>query len=77
MTQFQNAMNTCNDMLNDRGFIESGIIEEQYKIYEKDTNKTMLIISQSDKLNIDYMKEYINYYQTMKLRVVLLFTIMI
>ena len=59
MTQFQNAMNTCNDMLNDRGFIESGIIEEQYKIYEKDTNKTMLIISQSDKLNIDYMKEYI------------------
>ena len=59
MTQFQIAMNTCNDMLNDRGFVYTEMIEDQYKIYEKDSHKLVVIISQSDKLNIDYMKEYI------------------
>lgn len=59
MNQFQIAMNTCNDMLTDRGFVESGVIDDQYKLYQKDINKIIVIISQTDKLNIDYMKEYI------------------
>ena len=59
MNQFQIVMNTCNEMLNDRGYIENDVIDNQYKIYEKDGNKLVVILSQSDKLNIDYMKEYI------------------
>ena len=59
MNQFQKAMSTCNEMLNDRGYNEIDFIEDQYKIYDKNGDKIVVILSQSEKLNIDYMKEYI------------------
>ena len=68
MNQFEQVKTTYNEMLTDRGFSLSGLLNEEHQLYDNDDKQIVIFKNDLDKLNIDYIKEYIKILSDNKLK---------
>ena len=68
MNQFEQVKTTYNEMLTDRGFSLSGFLNEEHQLYDNDDKQIVIFKNDLDKLNIDYIKEYIKILSDNKLK---------
>ena len=68
MNQFEQVKTTYNEMLTDRGFYLSGLLNEEHQLYDNNDKQIVIFKNDLDKLNIDYIKEYIKILSDNKLK---------
>ena len=68
MNQFEQVKTTYNEMLTDRGFSFSGLLNEEHQQYDNEDKQIVIFKNDLDKLNIDYIKEYIKILSDNKLK---------